>query len=145
MNDTLTTWHIYPVIHFQHSSIKAHNLCTTIWISVFVISLTSSWNRKRDYYAHTAFYMDHFFQPGCMIMPHSERLYVVRVHSICLLHACGGLRFRREFAFVSPKLLPNVEKRSEAKPSQAKPTALGSCFPYFTVNGCHSVVGICVA
>jgi hypothetical protein len=27
--------------------------------------------------------------------------------------------FRREFAFVYPKLLPNEVKRSEAKPSQA--------------------------
>jgi hypothetical protein len=34
-------------------------------------------------------------------------------------------------------------ERREAKRSQAKPTALGSCFPYFVMAGCDGVVAIC--
>jgi hypothetical protein len=115
MNYRHTILHIYPVIYFQHSSVKVHNLCTTIRISVFVISLTYSWNRKRGY-AHAACYMHHFFPPGCMIMPYSEWLAVVRVHGICLLHACGCLRFEWSSRLSVRSCFP---KWSEAKPSQA--------------------------
>jgi hypothetical protein len=119
---------------------------------VFVIS--SSWNTKRDYYVqvHAAFYMDHFsvwvydnvLQRRALCSYGVWHMFAARMWRAAFRRESSRLSLSLSLSLSLPKAAAGWVKRSQAKPSQAKPTALGSCLPCFAAVGRDAMLSMSV-